>query len=162
MAGFLGFFDYTKPGKGVNKGDVNKKGISLYFDILLRKFWKLIPLNLIYIIASIPAIFIGWFISSFLLYWAVTQAVVYTGEVSTTLSLLCVFATIIFLHIYENVSGTAALTYVLGKYVNDAHAWVWSDFKAGFKNNFKQGISSYIINVAVFSLLIIAFFVLYL
>lgn len=51
MAGIFGFFDYTKPGKGVNKEDVNKKGISLYFDILLRRFRKLIPLNLMYIIA---------------------------------------------------------------------------------------------------------------
>ncbi len=158
MAGIFGFFDYTKPGKGVSKEDVNKKGIALYFDIFLRRFWKFIPLNLIYIIASVPAIIIGWFISTYFITWTAAQAGINIEEAASTLSLLCVFVTIIFLHICGSGPATAALTYVLRKYVNDTHAWVWTDFRDNFKSNFKQALASYFINTLIFSLLILAFF----
>lgn len=158
MAGIFGFFDYTKPGKGVSKDEPEKKGIALYFDILLKRFWKLITLNLIYIIASIPAIIIGWFISTYLVTWAAAHAGINIGETASTLSLLCVFLTIVFLHICGSGPATAALNYVIRKYVNDTHAWVWTDFKDSLKGNFKQGIASYFINIAVFSLLLFAFF----
>ena len=62
----MGIFNsYTKPGKGVSKEDVQKSGIPLYFDIFLRRFWKFISINLIYIIASIPAIIISFFIANY-------------------------------------------------------------------------------------------------
>lgn len=157
MAGIFGFFDYTKPGKGVSKEDVNKKGIALYFDILLRRFWKLITLSMIYIIASIPAIIIGWFISTFLASWAAAQAGINIEEAATALNLLGIMLTIVFLHICGSGPATAALTYVLRKYANDTHAWVWTDFKDSFKNNFKQGIALYLINTMVLFLLIFSF-----
>ncbi len=157
MAGIFGFFDYTKPGKGVSKEDVNKKGVALYFDIFLRRFWKLIPLNLMYIIASVPAIIIGWFISTFLVSWAAAQAGINIAEAATALNLLGIFLTIVLLHICGSGPATAALTYVLRKYANDTHAWVWTDFKDSFKQNFKQGIALYLINTIVFSLLIFSF-----
>jgi len=153
----FGFFDYTKPGKGVSKEDVNKKGIALYFDILLRRFWKLIPLNLMYIIASVPAIIIGWFISTFLVSWAAAQTGIELREASSALSLLGIFMTIVLLHICGSGPATAALTYVLRKYANDTHAWVWTDFKDSFKNNFKQGIALYLINTLVLFLLMFSF-----
>ena len=40
MAGFFGFFDYTKPGKGVSKEDVDKKGLSLYFENYFLRLMK--------------------------------------------------------------------------------------------------------------------------
>ena len=73
MAGFFGMFDYSKPGKGVSKEDVQKSGIELYFDILSRRLWKLIKLNLIYVLFSIPAIVIGWYLSRYLVISAVNM-----------------------------------------------------------------------------------------
>ena len=157
MAGIFGFFDYTKPGKGVSKDAPKKKGVALYFHILLKRFWKFITLNLIYLIASIPAILISWFISTYFVTWLAVQAQINIGEAVTTLNLLSVLVTIVFLHMWGSGPATAALTYVLRKYANDTHAWVWSDFKDSFKSNFKQGIIVYLINTAVFSLLFLAF-----
>lgn len=157
MAGIFGFFDYTKPGKGVSKEDIKKQGIDLYFDILLRRFWKFVSLSLLYIVSSIPAIIIGWFISTFLLSCAASLARINIGEAASVLNLLGFFLTIVFLHICGSGPATAAFTYVLRKYANDTHAWVWTDFKDSFKNNFKQGIASYLINTIVFSLLIFSF-----
>ncbi len=59
MAGFFGLFDYTKPGKGVDKNSPQKKRIFVFFELYFRKFWKLITLNLIYILFCIPIITIG-------------------------------------------------------------------------------------------------------
>lgn len=59
MAGFFGLFDYTKPGKGVDKNAPQKKRFFHFFELYFRKFWKLITLNLIYILFCIPIVTIG-------------------------------------------------------------------------------------------------------
>ena len=59
MAGFFGLFDYTKPGKGVDKNGPQKKRFFYFFELYFRKFWKLITLNLIYILFCIPIVTIG-------------------------------------------------------------------------------------------------------
>lgn len=60
MAGFFGLFDYTKPGKGVKKTQgAEKSSLFLYFEILGRKFWDLIKLNLIFMLFCIPIVTIG-------------------------------------------------------------------------------------------------------
>ncbi|WP_044974826.1 YesL family protein [Ruminococcus sp. HUN007] len=59
MAGFFGIGDYTKAGKGISKDEPSKGGLKLFFEILGVRFWKLIVLNIIYIIACIPVITIG-------------------------------------------------------------------------------------------------------
>lgn len=56
MAGFLGFFDYNKPGPGVDKHGPKKKSFVVFFEIYFRKFWKLIIANLLYVLVSIPVV----------------------------------------------------------------------------------------------------------
>ena len=152
-----GFFDYTKPGKGVRKDEPEKTGFELYFDILFRRLWKIISLNLIYIIASIPAIIISWFISTYFVTRGAVMAGIDLTEMATALSLLIIFMTVIFLQLCGSGPATAAMSYVLRKYVNDTHSWVWSDFKDNFKSNFKQGIATYFINVGVISVSLFSF-----
>ncbi len=150
MAGFFGFFDYTKPGKGVSKEDVDKKGLSLYFDIFFRRFWKIVTLNLIYILFSVPAIIIAWFMSTYAVSWlAAIAGIDLTQEMVNGLSLLSAFVTVIFLLLTGSGPASAGMTYVLRKYVNDTHSWVWSDFIDNFKSNFRQGMAVYVINVLV-------------
>lgn len=59
MAGFFGLFDYSKPGKGVDKDAPQKKRIFLFFELYFRKFWKLCALNLLYVLFCIPVVTIG-------------------------------------------------------------------------------------------------------
>jgi len=59
MAGFFGFGNYAKPGKGVKKDAPKKKRFFQFFEIYFRKFWKLVQLNLIYFLFCIPIITIG-------------------------------------------------------------------------------------------------------
>lgn len=59
MAGFFGLFDYSKPGKGVDKEGPQKKRIFYFFELFFRKFWKIITINMIYILFCIPIVTIG-------------------------------------------------------------------------------------------------------
>ncbi len=59
MAGFFGLFDYSKPGKGVDKNGPQKKRFFLFFELFFRKFWKMITLNLLYVLFCIPIVTIG-------------------------------------------------------------------------------------------------------
>lgn len=59
MAGFFGFFDYTKVGPGVNKNQAKKKRFFFFWELFFRKIWKLGALNLLYIACCIPIVTIG-------------------------------------------------------------------------------------------------------
>lgn len=59
MAGFFGFFDYSKPGPGVDKNAPKKKAFVVFFEIYFRKFWKLITANLLFVLVSLPLATIG-------------------------------------------------------------------------------------------------------
>ena len=50
----MGLFNYSKPGPGISKDAPKKKGIFLYFELFGRKLSKLISVNLIYLLCSIP------------------------------------------------------------------------------------------------------------
>ena len=57
----MGFFSnmYNKEGPGVDKDAPQKHRFFLFFELLLRKFWQLITLNLIYFVFCIPIFTIG-------------------------------------------------------------------------------------------------------
>ncbi|MEG0570734.1 MAG: DUF624 domain-containing protein [Oscillospiraceae bacterium] len=57
--GFLGFGNYSKPGKGVNKDEPQKKRFFYFFELYFRKFWGLIKLNLLFVLTSLPIVTIG-------------------------------------------------------------------------------------------------------
>ena len=59
LAGFFGFFDYEKAGVGISKNQPKKKRPVVFFEILGRKFWKMIQLNLIYLLFCVPIVTIG-------------------------------------------------------------------------------------------------------
>lgn len=59
MAGFFGFFNYEKPGKGVPENAPQRKGIFLCLELIFRKFGKLIILNAAFVVSCIPIITIG-------------------------------------------------------------------------------------------------------
>lgn len=156
MAGFFGFFDCTKPGRGVRKDEPEKTGFALYFDIFFKRIWKIISLNLFYILASIPAIIIAFFLSNYFIGTLLTlSGINIDGDISFALSILYLLLTVIILQITGSGPASVAMNYVLRKYVNDTHSWVWSDFIDNIKSNFKQGMCVYLVNVSVLSLCII-------
>ncbi|MCL2035163.1 MAG: DUF624 domain-containing protein [Oscillospiraceae bacterium] len=59
MAGIFGFFDYSKPGKGVEKDEPQKPRFLYFWELFFRKFWKLIQLNLLYVASCLLIFTIG-------------------------------------------------------------------------------------------------------
>ncbi len=55
----LKIFNYEKPGRGVREDEPQKKGIFLFFDILVHRMKYFILLNLLFILTSIPVVTIG-------------------------------------------------------------------------------------------------------
>ncbi len=56
----MGLFRYTdKVGKGVPKGETNKKRFFYFFELYFRKFGKLILLNWLYLAFCLPIVTIG-------------------------------------------------------------------------------------------------------
>ena len=56
MAGFFGLFDYNKVGPGIDKKDNKKKGFVVFFETFFRNFWKFIPINLLFVLISVPVL----------------------------------------------------------------------------------------------------------
>ncbi len=56
---FFGLFNYSKPGPGVDKNAPKKKRFFFFFELYFRKFWKLIQLNLLFLVCCIPIVTIG-------------------------------------------------------------------------------------------------------
>ncbi len=59
MASFFGFCNFQKPGKGVSKNEPLKNRFFLFFELYFRNFFRLILLNMLYMIACIPVITFG-------------------------------------------------------------------------------------------------------
>ncbi len=53
------FGNYDVPGKGIPKAPMEKKGIFKFFEIYGRRFWKLLQLNIIYVVFCIPIVTFG-------------------------------------------------------------------------------------------------------
>ncbi|MBE7032687.1 MAG: DUF624 domain-containing protein [Ruminococcaceae bacterium] len=145
------FRSYTKPGKGISKEDVEKTGISLYFDILFRRFGKLVSVNLMYLLFSIPAIIISFFIATYLMNAVISfEGIEKTMDLYAVMTVLSVPFTALIFQATGSGPATIAMNTITGKYVRDTNAWIWSDFIDSFKHNFKQGIAMYLINTLVF------------
>lgn len=54
MAGFFGFFNYQKEGPGISKNGPKKKTFIVFFETFFRNLWKFMPINLVYILLSLP------------------------------------------------------------------------------------------------------------
>lgn len=146
-----GFMNYTKSGKGISKEDVEKTGTALYFDILFRRFGKFISLNLLYLLVSIPAIIISFFIANYLMSAVINfEGKEITESISAAMLILSVPFTAAIFQATGSGPATIAINSITGKYVKDTHSWIWSDFIGNIKRNFKQGIAIYLINTLVF------------
>lgn len=157
-------FDYTTPGKGVNKEDIPKKGLALFWDILVRRFWKLVSLNFLYIVFSIPALVIGWFIVAFLtssimasFFPEVALNMEQSAETGQALSQMCLYITCFIFSIFGSGAATAGVTKVIRNYRIDRHSWVWADFWSTFKKHFIKATVVYVIDTLFISVLTINF-----
>ncbi|HOB20822.1 MAG TPA: YesL family protein, partial [Candidatus Atribacteria bacterium] len=137
LDGFFNRMYYGDPRKPDLKNEnVKANRFKLFFTVLQVRFWQMIQLNLIYSVFWIPTIY---------LYFVLVTAVdnmkpeEFVAIIPTMLLILIPCLTIA-------GPATAGVSYVLRKWANDEHAWVWSDFKDALKENWKQGLMMMLLN----------------
>lgn len=174
MAGIFGFFDYTKEGPGVYPDDPPKGPIVTFFAILGRKFWKIVQINLMYILFSLPALLVAVVLATFALNWlfpgltveslaamieetgsVLNEGVTYEAFAASQLVLVYVIFGLLLTGLALVVAGPvhAGFTYVLRNYAREEHAFIWMDFKEHFGKNLKQSLLASIINLVVTAVL---------
>ncbi|ADL42602.1 hypothetical protein COB47_1310 [Caldicellulosiruptor obsidiansis OB47] len=155
MAGFFGFFDYTKPGPGVPENEPPKSKFIVFFEVLARKFWKLCWLNILYFLVSLPILILLYFIIGNYIAPIIQSATKGAGNIKDIQSLQGFLMTAFGLTLLSGfmVFGigptTAGFTYIVRNFAREEHAWVTSDFFEHTKKNLKEGIISFITDLLV-------------
>lgn len=133
LAGFFGFFDFTKEGPGVSKDTPQKKRFFQFFELYFRKLSKLVSVNLLFLLFCLPAIFLATFFLP-------------TGSILFYLTIpLCLVG-----------PPMAGMTYVVRNLAREQPVFMFSDFWDSLKSNFKQSLAYGIIFSVIFTLLIFA------
>lgn len=143
---FLGLFgNYDKPGPGVSKDEPPKAAPIRFFEIFVRKFSKLVQLNLIFVMPTIVAC-----VLMFLIYLSPTHFVISISGITQ----MDGWATFVApLPIILLAPFTAGLTIVTRNFAREEHAFVWSDFWDAVKANWKYFLLNGFICYLVFTLL---------
>lgn len=108
------FFNYDKPGPGIEKDAPPQKAVPRFFSILGRKFTALIQLNLLFCIPAAITFFLSTLIGN-----------------ATHSAFMAVLP---FLLLSPFVAG---LTIVTRNYAREEHAFIFYDFKNSVKENWK-------------------------
>lgn len=133
MAGFFNRMYYGDPRKpDLKKDDVEGNRLKMFFTVLPILFWQLIQLNLLYSIFWIPSVIL------------LNIQGLLMQETNEPVSILFFLLLIPCLMIAG--PSTAGMTYIVRRWARDEHAWVWSDFKDAWKENWKQGLIIMLIN----------------
>jgi uncharacterized membrane protein YesL len=126
LSGFSLFGGYQKPGPGVNKDAPQKPPVQRFFEVLFRKFFDLVKLNLLFLIPFAVAAILSYLVGRI------------TGQSflwNLPFVLLSPFL--------------AGLTFVTRNYAREEHAFIASDFKDAVLLNWKQfsihGIICYVL-----------------
>lgn len=159
MAGIFGLFDYTKEGPGVPKDAPPKSRFIIFFEVLARKFWKIVQVNLLFAVCNIPSYILLYFLGIFILSLppvvesiegikAALSLEIEMGEILyiTLLPLLSVF---VCLPLITVGPAQAGMTYILRNYSREEHAFLFSDFLEHAKKNFKQSMIVGAINILI-------------
>jgi uncharacterized membrane protein YesL len=139
MAGIFGFFDYTKPGPGVPADEPPKASIVVFFEVLQRKFWQLIKINLMFNLFNIPAILLGMFVFTVFFPDMLPNASNDANILKSEMLLKFILLTVIMCFPMITVGpAQAGMSYLLRNYSREEHAFIWGDFKENALRNFKQ------------------------
>ena len=162
--GIFSMKGYNKPGKGVDDLAPGNDGAMLFFEIFIRKFWKLIQTNLLFCVANIPAFLIIYFLAG-----TFSNAIfgTFPNEIAGIVGLsepdlnnadyrmiymiidigVRVCAATLFTIFWGSGPATAGMHYIFRNYAREENAFILSDFWDAIKDNFKQSLAVFIIDI---------------
>ncbi len=125
------FYNHNKSGSGIEKNAPEKNRIVTYFEILFRKFWKLIQVNLLYSVFIIPLVLVFY-------------SLYFMNNMTSKLAVMAVGA-IVFVLVFG--PATAAVFKIMRSYSMERHSFILTDFKKAFSENYKKSLVMGIINI---------------
>jgi len=150
MAGFFGLFDYNKPGPGVPKDAPPKSPFIVFFQILQRKFWNFIKVNIMFLIFNLPALVLGMLAMLYFFPNIFPNAMNDPEMLLNDTMLKFILLTIMMCLPMVTVGpAQAGFTYIMRNYSREEHAFLWGDFKDTAKKNMKQSLIVSAINFIV-------------
>lgn len=159
----FGFFNYSKPGPGVPKRDPNQSRMSIYFELLRRKWWNLVKLNLLYFVSAIPFFIVTMFVMGIVssritdavspVFYDISESEAAAPYMLVWFDLIIRFVLAILFTVFFGLGPvTAGYTYILRNYSREEHVYPVADFFEHAKSNFLQSFGLWIIDLVVFFL----------
>ncbi len=129
----------------------DRSRLTVFFQVLGRKFWKLISVNFMFVLFNLPAIIISFILGIYMMELFFPKLVEAAGQ-TDLITILFVFALplVMFLMAVPIITvgpAQAGLTYLLRCFSYELPTFLWSDFKDKMKQNIKQGIIVSLINL---------------
>lgn len=145
------FFNYDRPGRGVDKNAPRKKGIFLYLELLWRYFGKLLFANMLYFVVSLPVLVIYAMICSVFFGNLFPEEVGSIGFIQIVM-IMIVLVTIL----WGTGPASCGYTYILRNCAREEHAFLFSDFFEKIKENFWHGLVFFIVDVLMMVIFTVA------
>jgi uncharacterized membrane protein YesL len=163
MAGFFGLFDYTKEGPGIPKDAPPKSRFVIFFEVLGRKFWKIVRVNLMYGLFNLPSLLFVYLFGVYYLYlpenFNKISSIINMVKAEQNIEIdpamflytivIPILLVVVCLPLITVGPAHAGMTYILRNFSREEHAFIWSDFIEHTKKNFKQGMIVGAINIFV-------------
>ncbi len=140
----MAFFNYDKPGKGVEKGAPRAKGVFLYFDLLWRKLGRLILVNLLYFATALPILFLYYILA-----YAFFGAILPEGTEALAHNQAAVIAAIVIVCLWGAGPVSCGLGYVLRNIAREEHTFTVVDFFEQSKKGFLHALVFFAVDIAV-------------
>ncbi len=131
------FFNYNKEGPGVPRDLPPKRGFFRFFEILGRKYTKLIGLNLLYFICSLPITAVYFYLSTIIVFNLFDAGM---DNYFYNVIVFSVYISIFLLMVLGGGPFTAGFCYVMRNFSREEHSFVVSDFFEHTKKNLKQSL----------------------
>jgi len=165
----MGLFNsekYTKPGKGVEKDEKKKRPFFRFFEVLWRKKYKLIGINLIYVLMNLifAVLVCGIFTAAVGLYGTFSGNADWAANLFATGSSSLYFKFMVFfmifltsVPIYAIGPLQAGFTYIMKSFVKEEPCFLWHDYITKARSNRKLAWKVSLINGIAATVLIFNF-----
>ncbi|MBR5809465.1 MAG: DUF624 domain-containing protein [Clostridia bacterium] len=129
------FFNYDKPGPGVDKNAPKKKGAALFFELSGRYFGKLLLANILYFIVSLPVLALYAVI---ILNFFGNMLPENVGSVG--FAQVVVIMTTLVAILWGTGPASCGYAYILRNLAREEHVFLRSDFFEKIKESFWRGL----------------------
>ena len=148
----MGLFtpNYSKPGRGISADEPEKRSFFRYWEILKDKFSKILGLNIIYVLLSLPFIAIIFLLIPINYDWLknlVPQ--IDEASISAIYVLLKLLLSLVIFSVFGSGPVSAVYAYISRCFTNRVPVWVIADGKDAFKSNFKQSMMLVILDIVI-------------